>query len=98
MPHLGALIAGSSVVSFFRQCGGDLKSDSSTCLELMDDVTSDADLGRILRDYTVFAFVRNPFTRGASAYTYTNSKWRAKVIPPEALKLPYCNVTLEDFS
>ena len=98
--HLGSRIAtrcrpsplASSVNDAFNQCGS---SGDEWCFS-----KKPADDDRVLldnwRDYLVFTFVRNPYARAASAYTFLNDLVREHKVRRVRSK-PYCKVDFSQF-
>ena len=70
-------------MSFFGNCRN--QADKETCLEEYREgfPFPDKKLVEYFRDYTVFTFIRNPYTRAASAFSYLNYVVRAQRIPEE---------------
>lgn len=82
---------------YFGKCGRSPSNDPDTCLQVLDDTVSKEELTKYLTEYTVFSFVRNPFTRAASGYSFLNNEWREKNIDPKAYAKPHCTITWEDY-
>lgn len=95
---------GTTIVKTFGKClDGNSEKGKPTCVfRAAADVPhhlhmTDDEMRTALRDYTVFTFVRNPFTRAGSSYGYLNNLWRSNDIKPDKFALPRCNVDFEDY-
>ena len=54
------------------------------------------DIAKMWKDYLVFTFVRNPYARAASAYTFLNDLIREEKIG-ELSHQPYCKINFSQF-
>ena len=55
------------------------------------------EIAKTLQEYTVFTFLRNPYTRSASAHYFQNTVWRSEKVPEDYYKLPHCNLEWGDY-
>ena len=87
---------GTSVIHYFGNCNV-ARRRNPACLDFVSEDMTEEDLHKVLDEYTVFTFVRNPLTRAASAYHFQNDVWRSEKIQPENFKKPECSVDFGDY-